>query len=634
MTAKYQALAETIIEKVGGKSNINSLAHCVTRLRFKLKDEALADTDFLKNMEGVVTVMQSGGQYQVVIGNHVKDVYNTILDLGVSKVSEDSGPKKKQNPFDAFIDIVSSIFTPVLGLLCATGMVKGFASMFLSIGLLAEQSGTYIILNAIGDSLFYFMPIFLGYTAAEKFKLNHFIGMAIGASLLHPSLGAINSLEPLYTLFQGSFIESSIQATFLGVPVILMDYASSVVPILIATYVGSKFEKAFAKIIPDVVKMFALPLATLICIVPLTFLVIGPVATWISQLIGSGFLAIYDLSPLISGLILGGLWQVLVIFGLHWGLIPIGINNLAVYGQDTLLSLIVPASFAQTGVVLALMLRTKDKKLKALSLPAFISGIFGITEPAIYGITLPRKRPFIYSCIGAAIGGAIAGGTRTLNYVLGGLGIFELPSYIDPKNGIGHSFYMCLLAMVVAFLVGFLLQFLLFKEETVIEEEKLVEKSEEAQMNHTKLSSPMEGQVIPLAQIKDEAFASEVLGIGVAIEPTKGKVIAPADGVITSFFPTGHALGFTSEQGVEMLIHIGLDTVQLGGKHFTKHVEQGDHVQAGQLLLEYDIDAIKKAGFDLTSPVIITNSEKFLDVVTNQKDSVVFSEDLYTVLLS
>lgn len=629
MTKKYQALAETIIEKVGGKENINSLAHCITRLRFKLKDESIADTDFLKNMEEIVTVMQSGGQYQVVIGNHVKDVYNTILDLGVDKISENPSSSKKQNPFDAFIDIVSSIFTPVLGLLCATGMIKGFASMFLSIGWLTDQSGTFIILNALGDSLFYFFPIFLGYTAAEKFKLNHFVGMAIGASLLHPSIGSINALEPLYTLFGGSFIESSIHATFLGVPVILMDYASSVVPIIIATYVGSKIEKGFSKIIPDIIKMFALPLLTLLCIVPLTFIFIGPLATWVSQLIGSGFLAIYDLSPLVSGLILGGFWQILVIFGLHWGLIPIGLNNLAIYGQDTLLSLIVPTSFAQIGVVLALLLRTKNKKTKALAFPAFISGIFGITEPAIYGITLPKKWPFIYSCIGAAIGGAITGGTRTLNFVSGGLGIFELPSYIDPKNGIGQSFYMCLLAMVVAFIVGFLLELLLFKED--IETVKI---APAPTMNHTKLASPIEGQVTPLSQINDEAFASELLGIGVAIESKDGKVVAPADGVITSFFPTGHALGFTTDEGIELLIHIGLDTVQLEGKHFTTFAEQGERVKAGQLLLEYDVEAIKKAGYDLTSPVVITNPKDFLDIIINDEADIAFSEDLFTIILS
>ncbi|MBO0452655.1 beta-glucoside-specific PTS transporter subunit IIABC [Candidatus Enterococcus murrayae] len=629
MTEKYQALAETIIEKVGGKENINSLAHCITRLRFKLKDEALADTDFLKNMEGIVTVMQSGGQYQVVIGNHVTDVYDTILGLGVSKVSENPAPAKKQNPFDAFIDIVSSIFTPVLGLLCATGMIKGFASMFLSIGWLSDQSGTFIILNALGDSLFYFFPIFLGYTAAEKFKLNHFVGMAIGASLLHPTIGSINALEPLFTIFGGSFMESPIHATFLGVPVILMDYASSVVPILIATYVGSKIEKGFSKIIPDVIKMFALPLLTLLCIVPLTFIVIGPIATWVSQLIGSGFLAIYDLSPVVSGVILGGFWQIMVIFGLHWGIIPIALNNLAIYGQDTLLSLIVPASFAQIGVVLALMLRTKDKKTKTLAFPAFISGVFGITEPAIYGITLPKKWPFIYSCIGAAVGGAITGGTRTLNFVSGGLGIFELPSYVDPKNGINHSFYMCLLAMIVAFIVGFALEFFLFKEEV-----KPVEAAPAHPINHTKLSSPIEGQVIPLSQINDEAFASELLGVGVAIESTDGRVVAPADGTITSFFPTGHALGFTTDEGIELLIHIGLDTVQLEGKHFTTFAKQGEKVKAGQLLLEYDVESIKKAGYDLTSPVVITNPKDFLDIIINEEDTISLSEELFTIVLS
>ena len=630
---KYEQLSKDIIKNVGGKENVNSLTHCITRLRFKLKDESKANTDVLKNMDGVVTVVQSGGQYQVVIGNHVPDVYADVVAAGGFATASEEESTEKVNPFNKFIDIISGVFAPTLGVLSATGMIKGFNALFVALHILAPTDGTYIILNAIGDSLFYFFPIFLGFTAANKFKLNHFTGMAIGAALVYPKILALTTAEPLYKVLSGTMFESSVSTTFLNIPVILMDYSSTVIPIVAAVFVASKIEKIFIKIIPDVVKTFLVPFCTLLVIVPLTFLAIGPISTWASKIIGAVSLAIYNFSPVVAGIFLGAFWQVFVIFGLHWGLIPIAINNMVTMGYDPVLALVIAASFAQTGVVGAILIKTKNKKLKSLAIPAFISGIFGVTEPAIYGITLPRKKPFILSCVGAAIGGAIVGFFGSKGYMIGGLGIFALPSYISP-NGIDQGFYGIAIAMAVGLIVGFvLMMFTKFEDEVNSSEKAKQENKENPLVRQEILVSPLKGEVRPLSEVKDEAFSKGALGKGIAVEPKEGKIVAPVDGVLTTFFPTGHALGITSDNGAEILIHVGMDTVQLEGKHFYPKAKQGDFVKAGQVLLEFDVKAIEKEGYSLITPVVITNSDNYLDVIETDKKVIDYKEDLLTVMI-
>ena len=375
-------------------------------------------------MDGVVTVIKSGGQYQVVIGNHVPDVYADVVAIGgFSSSSEESS--EKVSPLAAFIDIISGVFQPILAVLCATGMIKGLNAVLIATNLVSDTSSTYMILNSIGDCLFYFFPIFLGFTAANKFKLSQFTGMAIGATLVYPTIVGV----------AGQTVD------FFGIPVIMpaSGYTSTVIPIILAVFISSKLEKLFKKFIPDVVKTFLVPFCTLLTVVPLTFIVIGPVATYASNLLGDITMAIYNFSPIIAGLFIGGFWQVFVMFGLHWGLVPISFNNLATFGYDTVLAASVAVCFAQTGVVLAILAKTKDKKLRSLCIPSVISGFFGVTEPAIYGITLPRKKPFILSCVGGAVTGGIIGFFGSKGYMTGGMGIFALPSYIGP-NGIDKWF--------------------------------------------------------------------------------------------------------------------------------------------------------------------------------------------------
>ncbi|ELC8443774.1 PTS glucose transporter subunit IIA [Clostridium perfringens] len=638
---KYEKLAKDIIKNIGGKENVNSVTHCITRLRFKLKDESKANTDVLKNMDGVVTVIKSGGQYQVVIGNHVPDVYKDVVEVGGfnnESSSDDNDVKEKTSLFNSFIDVISGVFSPILGLLAATGMIKGLTALFLALGWLSKTSGTYEILNAIGDSLFYFFPIFLGYTSAKKFRLNHFTGMVIGAALVYPALSGLTAGNPLFTLFQGTVIESPVYITFLGIPVILMTYSSSVIPIIIATYVASKVERGFKKIIPDVVKTFLVPFCTILVVIPLTFIVIGPIATWAGQILGAITLGVYNFSPLVAGLFIGGFWQVFVIFGLHWGLVPVAINNISMLGYDTILAMSFAASFAQIGVVLAIWIKTRDKKLKSLCIPAFISGLFGVTEPAIYGVTLPRKKPFILSCIASGVGGAIIGVMGTKQYIIGGLGIFGIPSFIDTSVGIDRAFYGALIAMVVAFVFGFLLVWLVgFKDDNFGGEDKNKQDNKEVKQesltNQEVIISPLKGEVTELSKVEDEAFSTGLLGKGIAIKPVEGKVVAPAGGVVTTFFPTGHALGITTDNGTEILIHVGMDTVQLEGKYFTPRVKQGDKIKAGDVLLEFDINKIKESGFSTITPVIITNSDKYLDIIETDKKDINYKEDLLTVVI-
>ena len=637
----YDQLAKDILSRVGGTGNVNSVFHCVTRLRFKLKNESVAKTEEIKNLPGVITVMQSGGQYQVVIGNEVPDVYKAIVKVGnlptegqVEETEEESG--KKVGLFSRFIDMISGVFTPLLGLLAATGMIKGFTAMFLSFGWLTNTSGTYHLLNATGDCLFYFFPVFLGYTAIKKFGGSPFLGMAIGATLVYPTLSGLTAGDPLYTLFAGTLFESPIHITFLGIPVILMNYSSSVIPIIIATFFAVKIERFFKNVIPKVVSTFLVPFFTLLVIVPATFLVIGPVSTWAGQLIGAGATGIYELSPLLTGLVIGGLWQVFVLFGLHWGLVPVMLLNLSTSGADPVVAMSFAASFAQIGAVLAVMLKTKNAKLKSLSIPAFISGIFGVTEPAIYGVTLPLKKPFIMSCVAGGIGGAILGFFGSKMYMFGGLGVFGYPTFINPATGVDSAFYMALVATAVAFVLGFVLTYVVgFKEAAAPASAPAAAPAPALEPNPNskyEIFSPMAGEVVPLKEINDITFAGEHMGKGIAIRPTSGRVVSPITGVVQTVYRTKHAIGLVTDDGVEMLIHIGQDTVQLKGQHFNAHVKDGDRVNAGDLIMEFDLQAIKDAGYETVTPIIITNTSNYLDVVGTENASVNEKDKLLTVL--
>ena len=629
---KYHELAQNIVKNVGGEDNINGLTHCITRLRFRLKDESQANDDILKNMDGVVTVMKSGGQYQVVIGNHVPKVYDDVLE--VAHISgEAEGGEEPQGVFNKLIDIISGCFQPFLGPLCAAGMIKGLNALLLFLGAYSQTDGAYVLLNAIGDAMFYFLPIIIGYTSANKFKMNRFTGMIIGAALCYPAiqLATFGDAQPLYTLFEGTMFASPVHMTFFGLPLIANNYTSSVIPVILVVWFASKVEKVSNRVIPEILQSFFVPFATLLIALPLGFLVIGPIITFATSLLGAGFSAIYTFSPVLMGVLVGFFWQALVIFGLHWSLIPLAMMNLGMYGFDTILAGSFGASFAQTAAVGAMYFKLKDQKLKELCLPAVVSGICGVTEPAIYGITLPKKKPFVFSMIGGAVGGGIMGLMSAKAYTMGGLGIFGVVNYINNETGDASSMIAAFLCILAASVVGFVLTFFFWKDDTV--EESDLNREEQKVLNKEIVSTPIAGTVAPLSTAKDDAFAQGILGKGILIHPEEGKVVAPFDGTVMTLFPTKHAIGLVSDNGLELLIHIGLDTVQLEGKFFESFVKQGDHVTRGQTLVTFDITAIEKAGYSVETPVIVTNVNDYLDIVEVQNKQVAANDDLITALI-
>lgn len=625
---KYDDLAKTIIENVGGEENVNSLTHCITRLRFKLKDESKANDEVLKSTEGVVTVMKSAGQYQVVIGNKVPEVYEAVAAIGGFKTASNE-TTQKMGIGATIIDAISGIFQPILGVFSAVGILKGILALLVFVGVLTNESPTYQLLYAIADGFFYFLPIVLGYTASEKFKGNKFIGMAIAAALCYPTMTALATAEPIGVLFGGTIFETAYQSTFLGIPLIIpmSGYPSSVIPIIGAVLVSVQIEKFWKKVLPEVIKTFFVPLLTLLIIVPLTYLVIGPIMSILSSLISALFGVLFDFSGILAGVFLGALWQILVIFGLHWAIIPIAIMELGMNGSTMILSPIFAASFAQSAVVLGIIIKTKDKKLKDIALPAFISGIFGVTEAAIYGVTLPKKKPFVISCIGAAIGGGIIGFSGAEQNNIGGLGVFGLPSFIEGNTKSISGLLWVVAATVIASVISFVITMATYKDEN---EDKIVEAVKEDGKEEV-FVSPIKGKVLDIREIPDDAFASGALGQGVGINPSEGKVYAPCDGKVSMVFNTKHAIGLESNKGAEVLIHVGINTVNLDGLYFDVKVKEGAIIRKGDLLMEFDLEAIKNAGYSVVTPVLITNTDDYQNIESNTGTKVVMGETIIAI---
>lgn len=631
--AKYTELAQDILAHVGGKENVSSVKHCVTRLRFHLKDESKADTDYLQKRDGVVTVVKAGGQYQVVIGNHVPDVYDEVLKVGGladgGSLDIDEGDEKKGSLFDRFIDVISSLFQPFLGPLAAAGILKGITALLAATGMEATN-GIYVVMNTLGDGLFQYLPMILAVTAAKKFKMNTYTALAIAGAMVYPGLAE-------------SVAEAS-KVFGLTLTLPAGGYFNSVLPIILAIFVASKIEQFMRKVTPDVVKMFVVPFVTILITVPLTFFVVGPVANTASSWIGIAFQAVYDFSPIIYGFALGALWQVLVMFGLHWGLVPLAIMDMAQNGSSIILTAAVLPCFTQTGVLAAIWLKTKEPKVKQGAMPALISSIFGVTEPAIYGYTLPMKTPFIVSCLVSGFVGIYLSIFNVTGYAMGGMGIFLYPAYIDPATGSFHSVIHLAIGTVIAIVASFIIMMLLKVPTLYTTVDSPVDgqatpaapapaaKTVSASVKDETVKSPVTGQVVALADVEDKVFSSGAMGKGIAVEPAIGEITAPADAEVRILFPTKHAIGLVTEDGTELLIHIGMNTVELEGNHFTAYINQGDKVKAGQKLISFDTEAIRAEGYSLLTPVIVTNSNDYSDIQTTQSKEVTAQEDLIEVV--
>ncbi|WP_149094789.1 beta-glucoside-specific PTS transporter subunit IIABC [Paenibacillus terrae] len=613
-------LSKKIVTLVGGEENVNSVFHCATRLRFKLNDRTKADKAALEATPGVITVVESSGQFQVVIGNNVGQVFEHMMAETNLQDAENAGEKKeesseKTNFLGKAVDIISSIFSPILGALAGAGLLKGLLALILSFHWIDAASGTYLILSAASDSVFYFLPVFLAITSSRKFKTNTFVSVAIAGALVYPAvIAAVSNPERL---------------AFLGIPIILINYSSSVIPIILAVWVQSYVERWFNSFIHQSVKNIIVPMLALLVVIPLTFLAFGPIGNLISQGLANGFTWVYNLSPLVAGAVAGAFWQVFVIFGVHWGFVPVMLSNIATLGYDTMLPMLTAAVLSQAGATLGVFLKSRNTQLKALAGSSTLAAVFGITEPTIYGVTLKLKKPFIYACISGAIGGAIiaSGGAHAQSFALPGL--LALPTYFGP------GFLWVVIGLLVAFVLAAVLVMILGfddpkeeavkttptpeKKETLIEKEILV--------------SPLQGKVLPLEESSDVAFASGAMGKGILIEPTEGILTSPVNGTITTVFPTGHAIGITSNDGAEILIHVGVNTVKLKGQFFDKRVKEGDVVTQGQLLLEFDIEQIQAAGYPTATPIIVTNSAQYLDVLKTAESEVKRQAYLMTVVV-
>ena len=592
------------------------------------------DTAKVSKIPGVITTVQAGGQFQVVIGNHVKDAYEQVLKL-VSideKQAKDTG--KKGGIFSRIIDIISSIFAPFLYTLAACGILQGILGIFVAMNAIDTTGGTYQILNFISWTAFTFLPVLIAVTASKKFGVNTFVAVVIACALVSPDyINMVNAGQDVY---------------FLGIKVQLLSYTSSVIPIILSIWIASYVQKFFDKYLPIVVRNLFSPMFTIVIMVPLTLLAFGPIGNTIGGAIGGAYNYLYGLSPIVAGVIVGGLWEVLVIFGVHWGITPVTVGNYANLGYDTFTGLQASAVFSQAGAALGVFLKTKDKDMKGVSLSAAVTGLFGITEPAIYGVNLRLKKPMICGCVAGAVGGGIAGAFNAVSWGYNMPGIATLPAYF--KAGHMTQFTGLLISIVVAFVLGIVLTYIVGFDEDVPEnaiEEKSGAFSNQAkeetdsasiltesrtQGQRIEMGSPVKGRTIPLSQVKDEAFASAAMGDGLAILPSEGKIYAPLDGTAEAVFPTGHAVGLVTEAGREILIHIGIDTVQLDGKGFQAHVKQGDRVKKGDLLVEFDPELIRKEGYDPTVIYIITDMDQVtnLEVRTNQNiealETVMFAE--------
>lgn len=588
-------LATKILNSVGGKENILDVFHCATRLRFRLKDETIAETKLLKSTPGIIQIVQNSGQYQVVIGNEVSSVYESLVEVMEGVASSDDTTAKKEGIAAKFIDIISSIFTPFLTVLAGTGVLKGILS--LTVFLVPEfvETGTYTLLNATGDAFFRFLPIAIAFTAAKKFKANQYIAMALAMAMVYP-------------------IENTTDLVFMGIPVIYgAGYTSTVFPIILAVFAQHYVEGFFKKITPKFL-VFGVTLMTLLIMVPLTYLLIGPFGTIIGTILSKGVNGLYAFSPLLTGIALGGLWQILVVFGMHWGFIPLTLLNFSTLGYDNLLPMSIAGVIAQAGATFGVFLKAKDKNLKGLAASGSLTALFGITEPAVYGVTLPLKKPFIAASIGGALGGGLIAAFGVKSFAFSA-SILALPNMIG-RNGIESSATIGLIGLSISFIIAAILAFVLGFDESNEQknlENESIQTDETTSKNTDILSivSPLSGQLLSLDMIEDPVFSSGTMGNGVAISPNSGTVVSPVDGTVTLLFPTNHAIGITSSEGIEILIHIGMDTVELNGKGFSPLVKQGDSIKIGQEILIFDEEVIKKHNKNILTPIVVTNSENY-----------------------
>ena len=625
-------VAQRILEEVGGKENISSLTHCFTRLRFVLKDKSKANKEVISNLEGVIQVVEASGQFQIVLGNKVEKIYDELMPMvgELEETNNDNG--EKIGIGTKVLNTVAAIFTPTVPAIAASGMLKGILAVAALIGLNMygvdiKTYNTYIILNAASDALFYFMPIILARSAAKVFKTNDYIAMILGATLCYPAIVDLMTGENPVTLF--------------GIGITQANYVSSVVPIIIAVFVLAYVEGFVKKIMPEVLKVIMVPTLSLLVMVPATLMIFGPIGIYFGNVVNWAYYYIMGLSPILLGAFIGGIWCVLVIFGAHRAIIPIGINDVAKTGRQNLLAFAGAANFSQAGAALGVFLKTKNKNLKTVAASATVTALFGITEPAIYGANLRLKKPMIYAVISGALGGALMGWGGSYGNAFANQGVLTIPVYAEAGTKAFVCYLLgCLIAFGGACIMTVVLGFKDLPEENAKKvQETLTDAVKEAinddlvfEDSDLVVDSPVEGRTISLADVPDEVFASGAMGKGIAVYPSKGEIVAPMDATVSVLYPTMHAIGLTLDNGVEMLIHIGIDTVNLDGKFFEKHANVGEHLTKGQRIVSFDMQGIEAAGYDLTTSVIITNSNNYVAIGSTKDNHIETNSNLLFLL--
>ncbi|WDQ32316.1 beta-glucoside-specific PTS transporter subunit IIABC [Paenibacillus marchantiae] len=633
-----QQLSKDILKLVGGEENIDQVTHCMTRLRFNLNDNKKADKATLKNTPGVMGVMENGGQFQVIIGNDVPVVYNALVgnmskspnaDAGSTGTS--TGVKKKRNPVSALFDFISGIFTPILPAITGAGMIKGIVAILVAVGWLSDTSSTYIILSAIGDGAFYFLPIILAISAARKLGSNMYIAAALAAGIMHPTITAL--------LANGD-------TTFVGIKVIAATYSSTVIPIILAIWIASYVEKAVDRVTHASLKLLIVPTVTLLIMVPLTLMTVGPLGTVLGNGLSGGISWLFDNMSIFASILIGGTMSLLIITGMHYALLPIIVGSMTSLGYDFIIPLMFAANLAQGGAAFGVGLRSKNGKTKSLAYSTGLTAIMGITEPAMYGINMKFKKPFIAALIGGAVAGGFMGIVNVKAYVLTGLvGLPSIAAFISPAiSTLLYALAGGLIAIVAAAVLTYILGFQEDNAPQSVEATPAAEPTtpaattsasaltavEETKVLDQEVFSPITGEVKSLSEVPDPAFSEEIMGRGFAIQPSEGRVVSPINGTVFSLSKSGHAIGLVSDDGAEMLIHIGIDTVKLKGQFFSPKVQAGAKVAVGDVLMEFDREEIEKAGYTTITPVIITNMHQYNSIESAGRTTIKEKELLFT----
>ncbi|ATO56546.1 PTS beta-glucoside transporter subunit IIABC [Loigolactobacillus coryniformis subsp. coryniformis] len=601
---KYEAMNQAIIKGVGGPGNVKSVVHCATRLRFVLNDESKADDDAVKNIPGILQLVKKAGQYQLVIGNNVEDVYNELadmLDLDNQATTADSG-KDNRNLFDKVIGTITGSIAPVIPLLAGAGMGKVLLLILTLTGALSDKSQTYQMLNLIFDTGYFFMPAFIGFSAAKIFKTNQYLGAFMGLVTVNPNWTAL--------------VAAAKPVSFIGIPVQLVSYSSTLITAILAVWIMSYIEKFVKKITPGMIKVFAEPMLIMLITAPLTFIVLGPIANLISMGIAAVSMFLYEHAGFIAIPLLAAAYPWLVSIGIHKALSPISIQLVATQGFDPIIRVVALCSnMSQAAASLAVGLKTKNKQLRALALSSTVTAYLGgITEPAMFGVNLKLKKPMYGAMIGGAIAGLFAGFMKMKAFIYVTPGLLSLPMWVSKTE---NFVVLAIATIVIASIATFVATWLIGFDDPVSDETTKKEQAEADKVVTTKhtINSPVVGETRKLSEVNDETFASGVMGNGIAVIPSEGLVVAPADGIASAVFDTSHAIGIHLDNDADLLIHVGIDTVELHGKYFETLVKKGERFHEGQPLLKFDLEKIKAAGYDPTVMIIVLNTKDFLEVL-------------------